>query len=400
MAGAQKLSQKLHRLSISFSRSWPALRDWLVVAASVGIPVLAALGGSYLVGSEAFHAQDTQNRQSRMDEVRSQSRLLLENVWEQIDSFKVRAVSSSLPKSALDPEVKALGEISFNANGAPIGVKNLKKNEAWLKAGAPREIDSLIEAAATHISTREIQEAGISLVLVPKAQGQTTQYVGAAIQSGHQLIFAVADPMDLFSRFSRWSSHREAGNLRAFLVSSSGKVIAHSERIYAGSDFSSSDVYLQALRPLFRDQRTGGVATFRSVDLRPVMTAYARVEHLPFAVVVERVVKPMGIADSSMRQVFIPSILLLTATLVISLFSMIGIQKYFEITHGERMPRNAVFEQALSRPLESALDRMAAHSAIRADEARNMRELRDRLRDQLGTNTAFQPTPSEPEIDS
>jgi hypothetical protein len=341
-------------------------KSWIVVSLAVMIPVIAALSGAYLIGSEAFHSQDAQNLQAKMEEVRSQSRLLLENVWDQIDSLKGQALSWNTT-SNLTGDIKAYGEITFNPNGSAHGVKNLVENKSWTNASKDfaARVEAALRKTPSNQIAQQVRDAGVSLIGIPRNPGEGTEYVGLAFQKGARTIFIAVDPSEAFSRFSRWSTRREAGNLRGYLIGANGKVLVHSERVYSGADFSGSDVFLQALRPLFRDQRLGGVATFKAVDMRTVTTAYIRLENLPLAVVVERVVRPMG--AGLMREVLVPAILLVMASLLISLFSVLAIQKYFD--RSEKVP------------LEYALNQFAASSAQRISESRELPEMKNRLRE-------------------
>jgi hypothetical protein len=307
-----------------------------------------------------------------MEEVRSQSRLLLENVWDQIDSLRAQALNlGAAPKTLKGPapgamgDIKADGEITFNPNGTAQGVKNLAVNKSW--TSVPKDFPARVEAALRKIPSNQIlqqmRDVGVSVVAIPRNAGEGTEYVGLAFANGSQAIFVVVDPAEAFSRFSRWSTRREAGNLRGYLIGADGRVLVHSESVYSGADFSGSDVYMQALRPLFRDQRLGGVATFKSVDMRTVTTAYLKLAKLPLAVVVERVVRPVG--GGLMREVLVPAMLLVMASLLISLFSILAIQKYFD--------------RAEKVPLEKALNQLVESSAQRIAQARELPEMKHRL---------------------
>ena len=340
-------------------------KDWLVVSLAVFIPVAAALGGSYLLGSEAFHSQDAQNLQTKMEEVRSQSRLLLENVWDQIDSLRIKAIDFDRTHAALDPEIKAYADITFNPNGTPHGLKNLTQNSAW--TNAPATFASLADAAVREVSSKRIRDAGGESRSNSKGARQGTEYVGIAFQSGTRSIFVTVDPTEVFSRFPRWATGAKQANCAGYLIGADGKVIVHSERVYTGADFSGSDVFVQALRPLFRDERLSGVATYRAVDLRNVTTAYIRLANLPFAVVVERVAHPAGVGW--IRPILIPAILLLTASLLICLFSILAIQKYFDL------------EARTEVRVVAAIDQMTANAVNRMTEARDLNGFKNRLRE-------------------
>ena len=273
------------------------LKSWTILTMAVTIPVIAALAGSYLLGSEAFKVQDNRGQQLQMEEVRAQSRLLLENVWDQIDSIKVKALAYSRTQRNLDPSIKSLTLMPPNS--------------------------------ISQIAQNQIQETGSYIARVKNGNLLVISFAADPIISkfGASYVTVTVDPAEVFSRFGRWATRREAGNLRGYLISSDGHVLAHSERAFAGSDFSGSEVYQQALRPLFQNQRTGGVATYQSADLRNVLTAYVRLNNLPFAVVVERVVHPW--AASIIRPVLIPAILLVGVAALLSLFSMLALRKYF-----------------------------------------------------------------------
>jgi hypothetical protein len=330
---------------------------------------LAALGGSFLLGEQAFKIQNSQNETAKMEEIRGQQRLLTDDIWTGIEGVKARAQAYWLTRSqigsraVLDPQILAYAQIENpgqstgqSAAQSSVVIKDVTRNPNWTHQVLDN-LNGAFQKAAQQISIPNIHQSGASVVMVPKTNGLAGQYLAIAFQpqvNSPTAVVAIVDPELVFTSFSRWVTRREAGNLRSYLISADGKVLIHSERAYTGSDFSGSQVYRQALRSLFRGERANGVSTYSGVDLRPVLTSYARLGPLPFALVVERVVRPAG--AQIMREILIPSMLLIGAVLMISLLSVVVVR----VTSGNR--KNNVIqvpemESALARVSELSDDR-------------------------------------------
>jgi CHASE3 domain sensor protein len=337
----------------------------ITISLAVGIPAIAALAGSFFLGQQAFKIQDSQNEQVKTEEIRAQTRLLMDDIWAGVEGVKTRTQSYWLTRSqignraVLDPQILAYARVTQDSiqpaatqskpkakisaiaridqgpsvrtqtradqgatSWATGTVKEVVKNPTWTRQ-VLGNLNLAIQTAARQVSTQSIHQSGASVIEIPKTQGQAGEYIAVAFYpsvASSDLVIAIVDPEQVFTSFSRWVTRRENGNLRSFLIGADGKVLVHSERVYSGSDFSNSQIYQRALQSLFRNERASGFGTFTAVDLRPVLTSYNRLGALPFAIVVERVVRP--VSATVLRQILIPSMMLVAIVLILSLASM------------------------------------------------------------------------------
>ena len=316
----------------SHGKGWKLARGF-AFAGAIAVPVAFALGGSFLLGRGIFRAGQIQAQTMRIQEVRAQSRLLLENVWASLENVKIRASSHfANPAFELDRGIESV---------API-------------AGIPEKA-----------LMKQIRQAGIGVVPLSKALGLV---FFASKKDGHPaLVLAKVNPTRIFSSFGRWATRREAGRLRGYLIASDGRVLVHSESVYTGSDFSGIEVFQTALRSLFRGERVSGIATYTGADLRPSLTSYVGVGILPLAVVVERVVRPAGAL--AVRQNAVPGAVFLAALLFLCGLSYIAIRKLAAIQPG-----------AIAVPeLEPELNRVALASDLRRLERERIRRFSEEL---------------------
>lgn len=303
------------------------LRTTAVLTASVIVPVSLALGGAFLVGQQAIRFLDERSEQFKANEVRSQSKLLSETVWDGIDNVKVRALAFESMHGKgidMDPMIHSISEIEVDSTGRPMSVRNTIINSGWTTDAT--KLRANLQIAAKNVSLQRIRDSGASVVPMEQMGNQ----LGIAFSGkGSRPLLVTVTPTEVFKSFSRWATRREAGNLRGFLIGADGRVLVHSEWTYSGADFSSTEIFRQALRPAFTGNRSGGIATFRAVDYRPVLASYVQLRGLPLAVVVERVVQPSMVGSGlAMRVVSIPAVLLILTCLFISVFSVLIAQRF------------------------------------------------------------------------
>lgn len=109
-----------------------------------------------------------------------------------------------------------------------------------------------------------------------------------AAGDSNRFLLVLFDPMKAFPLFSRLLEQAQEHGLRAFLVSSTGHVLAHSHPSYVGSNFAKIPVFEAAVRGMFNRGGSDGAGTFQSIDQVPVFASYSRVRALPLALVMEQ----------------------------------------------------------------------------------------------------------------
>ncbi len=77
-------------------------------------------------------------------------------------------------------------------------------------------------------------------------------------------------------------------NRNAFLISKTGKVLAHTSSAYVGTDLRKSDGLKETVEDLFVGAKTGNVGVYRAVDGNRQQVALIRAGTLPFAIGVEQ----------------------------------------------------------------------------------------------------------------
>src|SRR5690606_27694680 len=81
--------------------------------------------------------------------------------------------------------------------------------------------------------------------------------IGLAYLNGdHSVILAVVETDAFFPVVTRIVPKKEEGIFRAYLITESGRVLAHSEPAYVGSDFSGSEIFRESIRKVFKQTET------------------------------------------------------------------------------------------------------------------------------------------------
>lgn len=114
--------------------------------------------------------------------------------------------------------------------------------------------------------------------------------------------FTLVDPALAFGSLAKWGETiDQAGNAinsgAAYLVSRSGKVIAHSKSSFVGTQLSKIDSLKETLNSIFLGAQTGTVASYDSIDGNTKQVALVRAGIYPFAMVVETN-EPAGVLSS------------------------------------------------------------------------------------------------------
>lgn len=128
----------------------------------------------------------------------------------------------------------------------------------------------------------------------PTAAATPTAPVAKAKTERPQWLAVLVDPSVAFSLFSSVASAADSMTTRAFLISQSGYVIAHSQKAYSGTNLSTSEFFLKGILPKF-EPGAPAKATFgayETIDHLPVQASVTRIEGFPLALVVEKVQGP------------------------------------------------------------------------------------------------------------
>jgi hypothetical protein len=346
----------------------------LALLLAVALPVIVTLSGSYILARQTVKAQEGQSQQTKAEEIRTQSKLLLSNVWNEIEGVRIRATSyyEGGKKSVLNPQILTYSTIQWNES--PLSktqkITGFTKNSVWQNSSSSAELQSQMTRATSLLSLKQIQETGYGLVSVGGPVGNRLGVAFAASnQTGAPIIFVSVNPEEVFTSFGRWASRREAGNLRGYVIGSDGRVMIHSDRAYSGADFKTGELFKNALAPMFRGDRTSGVSTFISTDLRPVLTSYQRLGKLPYAVVVERVTRP-ATWQASLRPPLKQTLLLVVSVLVLCMISVLTIRNliFNELARNENPFFDSVeLELVLARQLKRLLKQEYTESGMAAD---------------------------------
>jgi hypothetical protein len=277
--------------------------NWIRVAAvliGVVTPTVFVLRGAWSLGTHVVAEQSVDIEQVKNQEIRSAARFLSDEVFEEIEMIKVRAVAS-MGQGSLD--VSKLNDSSLVAVA-----------ETGRGLYLPTFLSEEIKSSIKNISESDIKNSGVSLfpVAIKTVKGRDT--LGVAFQRGVQRFVAIVDPIEAFQGVGAWSNGREGEQLQGFLIDNQGKVLIHSEKALSGSSFSNEPIFQQAINPVFRGERVGGIGVFSGAR-----ASYMRLRTLPYVVVAERVVHGSLMATASARLI---SVLKKFKT---SLFSMLAV---------------------------------------------------------------------------
>ncbi len=103
-----------------------------------------------------------------------------------------------------------------------------------------------------------------------------------------EIVVGLADPSELFGSFTKFASRSQSGSTRAYIIGARGVVLAHSMPELGGSDFSGLALFKSGVAEAISGKRLSGSGHFSGIDHSDIDAAYARVDKLPLAVVVEK----------------------------------------------------------------------------------------------------------------
>ena len=234
----------------------------------------------------------------------AQDRLLVDAVWSAIETLRTRAVAlqeiravqsrAGIALSEPDHIILHWAELEVEA-GAIQGVRQSARNPAWKLGPDPAVFEShYLSSVLPRLNLSELKENGVSVLRLKQesAQGAEWLIVAFPTRSASRVVLALVDPADAFPIFQRWTARSEGGKLRGYLVGTDGFVLAHSQKAYIGSNFSTTGVFREGVNAMLQGQTVRGVGEHRAIDGTTVTVSYARPGTLPIAAVVERVMPP------------------------------------------------------------------------------------------------------------
>lgn len=257
--------------------NWQAHISLTLIIALLGIAGVA--GGIWLSRAQNAQLESTLNG-NLQEQVNSQARLLVDSFWKSVELVRLRTLTQSHAETISWWAEYSLEEKELKGKLGPKMGRQLSglelKNTAYLKDLGELEVSG-------------ISDNGVGIRTLISRTGKP-QLGFAFLNGSHSILFAVMDSTEFFSVVTRVTPRKEEGILRAYLITAKGKILAHSEPAYVGSDFSHSEVTKERVASLFSNKKQDLTEArfFASIDKLDVLAGVARPGSLPLAVVVER----------------------------------------------------------------------------------------------------------------
>lgn len=284
------------------------------------------LTGLYL-GTQFLQLKFDAMEAARINEVRTQSRIISDVVWSSVANLKTRVIavrnilataSQLTPASSiLDSDILYWSELEVK-DAKVIGLKNSVKNALFKTENFEEQY---LKPALARINFDDLRKSGTVML-----QLADTDSLAFVFPTAETLVLAVVDPNNVFSSLKSAIAGADdvEGQYRVYLVSSSGHVLMHSQRNYIGADFSGTPLFKEILAPLAAGKQTNGAGTFRSIDQSSVAAAFVRIGTLPLAIVVEKLTEVDSFWDAALESGtihrFIGKILVVGAFLLTVIF--------------------------------------------------------------------------------
>jgi hypothetical protein len=253
------------------------------------LPVLFTLGvGTYVGTKFAETPDDERSTEASLRTLENSVRVSSEALFTQILGF----VEQDTAAYYAELEVK-------NSSLVPLSQKPVEAEVAQFY---------LKQAAARLMQLRRDLKPGEVIEFRVRPDGaQNIEWLGFMYGSkkkfGH-LSLRLIDPRKAFTSIQGAQARIQGADLRSFLITEDGRVLAHSVAALAGADFSKLTL-MTSLRSLNeRRQRPSGrtEAAINSFDKLPVLAAWSRVGTLPLYVVNEQAVWGGSSANRSRTQ--------------------------------------------------------------------------------------------------
>lgn len=277
---------------------------WLAIP--MGIAMIGWVGG--WASAMRWNRHVAESRFSdRLEGVTAQSRMLADEVTVEIESLRAQAsifgklrsaqaaVQWTLGSAPLWAELQYAGGRLTRVLQASANAKLAQNPQAAsLTQEALVEAVSALPSRAATSAASFLGEARVALLKPSMVHSNDWLALGFPQNGIDRMVWVVVDPFIAFPAFRKFAARSDSGLLRGYLLAEDGAVLAHSQETYAGSNFSATPLFKEAVAPLFAGSRRSGSGQFRAIDRSPVLASYQRVENLPLALVVERVALPLA----------------------------------------------------------------------------------------------------------
>jgi hypothetical protein len=187
-------------------------------------------------------------------------------------------------------------EVSM-VQGVPSEIESSKKNLS--KEAQNNEMvdlaleDRLLSALKNQVSFSDLKLMKFSIGTYEMSEISSKEGIFVAFPSDSEKSTVISkinvvliDPANALVSFPKL--HQTANGKNAFLISRSGRVLAHTSSPYVGTDLRKAEGLKNTIENLFIGAQTGAVATYRSIDGSKEQVAFVRAGVLPFAIGVEQ----------------------------------------------------------------------------------------------------------------
>ena len=153
--------------------------------------------------------------------------------------------------------------------------------------------DRLIRALKNQVKLNDLQFKKYSVGTFEMSDLGSKEGLYVAIPSDvgptkiiNKLNVILIDPAIALATFSKLNSSKLDRN--AYLISNTGKVLAHTSNAYVGTDLRKTEGIRESIENLFVGAQSGVIGSYHSVDGTKEQVAFVRAGSLPFAVGVEQ----------------------------------------------------------------------------------------------------------------
>lgn len=262
---------------------------------------------------------------AQLDQARVQNQLLLQSFWAALDRLKLETAQftarNQSPGPVLFPQsILHWSQLELKAGLIPT-VKRSIRNPEWplpnFRSTVPgsgfesQYLQSVIHVLSEPGVRSELSQDGFRVIEVREDPELKPRYLAFAFklqparEHGLQPALSTADspelkdrvdlvlvdPVDAFPIFRDFSKLLQENSYRAYLLSTQGIVLAHSNTSYLNSDFSGLQVFKKGIHELQIREPAGvaGAGTYRAVDHLSALSSYTQLGKLPLYAVIEKV---------------------------------------------------------------------------------------------------------------
>lgn len=183
------------------------------------------------------------------------------------------------------------------------GVDRSLRNPEWASASGGLARRDAAESSYLHAVLSKLRSASPpprALLYQADPQRSLEWIIFLYQKSNSRVLALLVDPARAFPLFEDFGKLRETQGHRIYLIGAYGKVLAHSQKGFVGSNFSGANVFREGVQRLLSESQAGSAAgkiritsgEHESIDRHAVSAAYARFTGYPFAIVQESFQSP------------------------------------------------------------------------------------------------------------